>query len=69
MKTTNTQGLTLTPRPEIESYFHCRLCLEEGCSPQALEVGWTEQGVQVWCRGHQRNVVHIDFRGQRVVTR
>ena len=55
----------------IESYFHCGQCIEEmpaGTSPQRwsqLEVGFTPQGLQVWCKRHDCNVVHIDFAGQR----
>lgn len=59
----------------ILSYLHCRQCIEEvkagaaiGMSPaeyQQLEIGWTKPGLQVWCRRHQSNVVHIDFEGQR----
>ena len=26
-----------------------------------LDVGFTESGLQVWCRRHDTNVVHIDF--------
>lgn len=55
----------------IESYMHCRRCLEEkpeGISPaewQQNEVGFTDIGLQVWCRRHQINVVHIDFEYQQ----
>lgn len=28
-----------------------------------LDVGFTDQGIQVWCRRHDENVVHIDFDG------
>lgn len=51
--------------------MHCKKCIEElpaGQSPRdysALEVGWTIHGIQVWCRRHELNVVHIDFEGQR----
>ena len=31
---------------------------------QALEVGLTEHGIQVWCRRHERNVVHLDLRAR-----
>ena len=30
-----------------------------------LDVGFTTIGVQVWCRRHNTNVVHIDFEGQK----
>ncbi len=54
---------------EIKLFFHCELCLAEkpaDLSPtewKDLEVGWTELGLQVWCRRHNANVIHIDFEG------
>ena len=30
-----------------------------------LDIGFTSIGVQVWCRRHNANVVHIDFAGQK----
>ena len=55
----------------IEQYMHCQQCLQEmpsGVSPRdwALnEVGFSEIGLQVWCRRHECNVLHIDFEGQK----
>lgn len=61
----------------IMSYLHCGQCLNEfkegaestiGHSPQSYasyEFGWTEAGLQVWCKRHDCNVVHIDFEGQQ----
>lgn len=55
----------------IRLYFHCRKCLEclpENMAPQEwaqLEIGFSDLGVQVWCRRHECNVVHIDFQGQQ----
>lgn len=55
----------------IKMYLHCALCLEElppDTSPQewtSLEVGWTEPGLQIWCKRHNCNVVHIDFEGHQ----
>jgi hypothetical protein len=31
-----------------------------------MDVGFTDWGVQVWCRRHKVNVVHIDFQGQKI---
>jgi len=51
----------------ITSYLHCVKCLEErpkGISPKDWgmnEVGFTKQGLQIWCRRHNCNVAHIDF--------
>lgn len=62
---------------EIVSYLHCSLCLRDfknnaattfGESPasyQRIEVGFTPIGLQVWCRRHDKNIVHIDFEGQK----
>ena len=30
-----------------------------------LDIGFTSIGVQIWCRRHDANVVHIDFAGQK----
>ena len=32
---------------------------------QRLDVGFTEFGIQVWCRRHDVNVVHVNFGGAR----
>ncbi len=55
---------------QIGSYVHCQLCLEEipaNVAPMEwsqLEVGFTQWGLQVWCRRHECNVMHMDFEGQ-----
>lgn len=54
---------------EIGSFFHCSRCMHElpsGVSPREwaqLEVGFTTLGIQVWCKRHEVNVIHIDFEG------
>lgn len=54
----------------IQSYMHCGVCLAERPADQTpqqwaqLEVGWTVLGLQVWCKRHKVNVVHIDFQGR-----
>lgn len=56
---------------EIQLFLHCRKCLEEKpeyISPSDysdLEVGWTQCGIQVWCKRHDVNIIHIDFEGKR----
>lgn len=56
---------------EIFQYYHCGLCLADkplNISPRdwaRLEVGATPQGIQVWCKRHECNVIHIDFAGQK----
>ena len=32
---------------------------------QRLDVGFTEFGLQVWCRRHDANIVHVNFGGAR----
>ncbi len=57
---------------QIGLFFHCRKCISElpaGLSPRdygSVEVGWTKNGFQVWCKRHEINVIHISFRGQKV---
>jgi hypothetical protein len=59
----------ITNKLSIHAYLHCGLCLREipdGVSPQQfsrIDVGWTEHGLQIWCRRHNVNVCHIDFEG------
>ena len=54
---------------EMEGFIHCGLCLDEipdGVSPDGyarFEVGFTVRGLQIWCRRHDCNVMHIDFQG------
>lgn len=55
----------------IISFYHCALCMKEkpeGISPRdwaLLEVGSTDLGLQVWCKRHDCNVIHISFEGQK----
>lgn len=61
----------LSNAKEIVAFMHCGRCLTElpeGKSPQewgSVEVGWTPEGLQVWCKRHDCNVLHIDFEGQK----
>ena len=49
----------------IKTYLHCQQCLDHKDltqSPrevQALEIGITADGVQVWCRTCDQNVAHF----------
>ena len=62
---------TIPATNEISSFIHCGKCLPEkpdGQSPRewaSLEVGFTEIGLQIWCKRHEVNVAHIDFQGQK----
>ncbi len=61
----------------IVAYLHCGKCLEEmkadpeleaALSPKEyskVQVGWTKEGLQVWCNRHECNIVHIDFEGKK----
>lgn len=64
----------LTPKSNrlcIVAYLHCAMCLKEllgGKSPQEfapISVGYTRQGIQVWCNRHNCNITHIDFEGMK----
>ncbi len=58
-------------RNQIRSFIHCGECLKElpvGTSPREwgqLEVGFTPLGIQVWCKRHERNVMHMDLEGRK----
>ena len=30
-----------------------------------IDVGFTEIGIQLWCKRHNKNICHIDFEGKR----
>jgi hypothetical protein len=58
----------------ITQYVVCSKCADELAHldpPQSLQdyakmdIGFTDYGVQVWCRRHKANIVHIDFQGQK----
>jgi hypothetical protein len=43
--------------------------MPDGESPASwarLSVGFSKEGMQVWCERHNMNVIHIDFLGQKV---
>jgi hypothetical protein len=56
---------------QIKMYYHCGQCLKEkpaDKSPQewcATEVGATKKGIQVWCKRHDSNVLHMDLEGYK----
>ena len=56
-------------------YVVCSKCADELAAlspPQslqdyaAIDVGFTDYGIQVWCRRHKANIVHIDFQGAKM---
>ena len=59
----------------ITGYVACAKCSDELAAldpPQslqdyaAMDIGFTDWGVQVWCRRHRANIVHIDFQGHQL---
>lgn len=62
---------TLNSDPKIPSrislFIHCGMCLKElpdGMSPREYshnEIGYTKQGLQVFCIRHEANVADIDL--------
>ena len=57
----------------IVQFLHCSVCVEEALrdpnqSPETyarFSIGWTKEGLQVWCVRHKCNVMHIDFEGKK----
>lgn len=66
-----TEQRHITNELDIKLYFHCSKCLEElppNVTPRdwgQLEIGYTPLGIQVWCKRHDLNVVHVDFQGAK----
>ena len=62
----------------IEQPIVCSRCADDVTEGRAaavsmadymrLDVGFTPKGLQVWCRRHEANVVHIDFEGRELPT-
>lgn len=50
---------------DIYAFFHCSKCIDEDEYPN-IGVGWTTLGLQVWCEHHNKNIIHLDFCGQKV---
>jgi len=48
-------------KPRIDLYFHCANCMNGH-----LAVGWTKEGVQVYCEDCKMNVADLDFKGQKI---
>ena len=54
---------------EISTFLHCKQCMEELPSGVSMrnfadyEIGYTEIGLQIWCKRHDCNIIHIDFEG------
>ncbi len=57
---------------KIHTHITCALCYEEipnGVSMKEYnerEVGFTTEGIQVWCMRHNCNIMHLDFDGQKM---
>ena len=55
----------MNDKKKIESriglYFHCR-----SCTSGSLAVGWTKEGIQVYCENCELSVEDIDFKGQKL---
>ena len=76
----NTYGDTLNDNREnllnnIKEPIVCETCLKEYAAFQnpditlrdyiKVDVGFSRNGIQVWCQRHNKNVCHIDFEGNR----
>ena len=42
----------------------CSVCIREGHQSD-IDAGFTPMGLQVWCRRHNANVLHVDFEGNK----
>lgn len=57
---------------EIKHVLECKRCAESCPAGTSLSdwtrvvVGLTSYGLQVWCARHNANIMHVDFRNQRL---
>jgi hypothetical protein len=49
----------------ILQHFHCANCFHSG-QKDKITVGWTKKGIQVWCDKCEKNVIALDFKGNKV---
>jgi len=60
-----------TAASQIITPIHCPSCMSTrpagvtATQWALLDVGFTERGLQIWCRRHDVNVAHVDFEGHR----
>ncbi len=66
-----TKNVKNAPRKsKIVTFLHCAMCLDElpaDTSPMEYameEVGFTKEGIQIWCRRHNASILHLDFEGR-----
>ena len=45
----------------IVRFMHCRQCVQEK-RPSLIETGLTISGFQVWCKRHNREIIHLTSR-------
>lgn len=48
-------------KEKISQFFHCKNCLSG-----QLALGWTKEGLLVWCEKCDKKVAHLDFQGNKV---
>ena len=60
---------------EIMGVMHCKKCLDEKPNGDRedhgdyaqLDIGWTPEGIQVWCRRHDTNVLSLTLKGEEEI--
>ena len=54
--------------PRIVQYIHCKTCCDIKTlnDKTKLAVGWTKEGLQVFCENCDQNIIDLDFKGQKM---
>ena len=61
------------PKCQIKMFFHCATCLPnkpDGVSPaewSSLQAGWTDIGMEIWCKRCNKSVAHFTLAGTAAV--
>ena len=61
----------------IEQFMHCSKCIDELDKSEdefkgsfrdfaKIEVGFTKEGFQIWCKRHEINIADFDLMGNKI---
>lgn len=62
-------------KARIVTYMHCKTCMRISKNPngttkitskERIVVGWTKEGIQIYCENCGNSVMDIDFKGQKM---
>lgn len=60
--------MSIAKESRIQTYMHCGTCMDKETltTDEKIAVGWTIQGLQVVCENCGKNLIDLDFKGQKM---